>query len=138
MIMNLTSSSKCLTYFTDFLRLQGPPFNCAENVTAYYEIEDCGQIDNFRARWDEPCAWVNGRDYCEELDFKDKNGKYLVNNNTIFEAYIPRNRNTACTSQVMYSVWDHNIKDDVFRTFAANKDAKCKYVLAYFHELLEL
>ena len=39
--------------FTDFLKLSGPPFNCAEDIIAYYEIEDCGEIDELQVLFSE-------------------------------------------------------------------------------------
>ena len=30
---------------SEFLKLSGTPYNCADDITAYYEIEDCGEID---------------------------------------------------------------------------------------------
>ena len=39
--------------FTAFLKLSGTPFNCAEDITAYYEIEDCGEIDELQVLFSE-------------------------------------------------------------------------------------
>ena len=30
---------------SEFLKLSGTPYNCADDITAYYELEDCGEID---------------------------------------------------------------------------------------------
>ena len=30
---------------SEYLKLSGTPYNCADDITAYYEIEDCGEID---------------------------------------------------------------------------------------------
>ena len=32
-------------HLSEFLKLSGTPYNCADDITAYYEIEDCGEID---------------------------------------------------------------------------------------------
>ena len=30
---------------SEYLKLSGTPYNCADDITAYYELEDCGEID---------------------------------------------------------------------------------------------
>ena len=32
-------------HLSEFLKLSGTPYNCADDITAYYELEDCGEID---------------------------------------------------------------------------------------------
>ena len=44
---------------SEFLKLSGTPFNCADDITAYYEIEDCGEIDRLlRKRNVRPSARI--------------------------------------------------------------------------------
>ena len=32
-------------HLSEFLKLSGTPYNCADDIAAYYELEDCGEID---------------------------------------------------------------------------------------------
>ena len=58
MIFNIVFHEKNLT---EFLKLSGTPFNCADDITAYYEIEDCEEIDEFKTTPNGGCRWENNR-----------------------------------------------------------------------------
>ena len=35
---------------SEFLKLSGTPYNCADDITAYFELEDCGEIDHLERK----------------------------------------------------------------------------------------
>ena len=50
-------------FLTAFIRLKGQPFNCVDDISAYYEIEDCGEFDELRSSFHDDnlnCKWDNG------------------------------------------------------------------------------
>ena len=45
-------------HLSEFLKLSGTPYNCADDITAYYEIEDCGEIDQLLRKSN---IWLSAR-----------------------------------------------------------------------------
>ena len=64
-------------FFTAFIRLKGKPFNCEDDISAYYEIEDCGEIDELRSSFHDDnlnCKWDNGPNNgqdCNEFNLQE-------------------------------------------------------------------
>ena len=64
-------------FFTAFIRLKGKPFNCEDDISAYYEIEDCGEIDELRSSFHDDnlnCKWENGPNNgqdCNEFNLQE-------------------------------------------------------------------
>ena len=64
-------------FFTAFIRLKGQPFNCVDDISAYYEIEDCGEFDELRSSFHDDnlnCKWDNGPNNgqdCNEFNLQE-------------------------------------------------------------------
>ena len=85
--------------FAGFIRLNGKPFNCADDISAYYEIKDCGEMDELRVsvHWtltlDElksyksNCYWKNGPDpaKCNEFNLQDNKADVVDKGKTFTE-----------------------------------------------------
>ena len=65
------------TFFSAFIRLKGRPFNCGDDISAYYEIEDCGEFDELRSSFHDDnlnCKWENGPNNgqdCNEFNLQE-------------------------------------------------------------------
>ena len=95
--------------FSAFLRLNGKPFNCEEDISAFYEITGCGEIDHFKVKKGN-CYWKNEPrgTTCAQLDILDNNGESILSNENVDMtfAYVPKQFNPSCPSQLLTSVWD--------------------------------
>jgi len=92
-----------------FLRLNGKPFNCEEDISAFYEITGCGEIDHFKVKKGN-CYWKNEPrgTTCAQLDILDNNGESILSNENVDMtfAYVPKQFNPSCPSQLLTSYWD--------------------------------
>ena len=128
--------------FTGFIRLKGKPFNCADDISAYYEIEDCGEIDELRSsnyNNNLNCNWKNGPgngQECNEFNLQPTEVakgwlKYSLSATGVrANAYVPRDREM-CPSQVLYTRWDDDLNKVFIRTFSAhvNESGKCIFLV---------
>lgn len=121
--------------FTGFIRLKGKPFNCADDISAYYEIKDCGEIDELKS-FKSKCYWKNGpnRERCNEFtlqdakaDEVDKGWYGLPSKEVMAFAYVPRDREN-CPSQVMYTRWDDDLSKLFIRIFSASVNENGKLI----------
>ena len=121
--------------FTGFIRLKGKPFNCADDISAYYEIKDCGEMDELESKKSN-CYWTNGpgRANCNEFslqdskaDVVDKGWYGLTSREVIAFAYVPKDREN-CPSQVMYTRWDDDLSKVIMRIFSASVNENGKFL----------
>ena len=90
--------------FTGFIRLKGKPFNCADDISAYYEIKDCGQMDELESP-SPTCYWANGPGHqnCNGFSLQRDADLYgLPSRGVKAFVYVPRDREN-CPSQAMYT-----------------------------------
>ena len=115
-----------LPFFTAFIRLKGKPFNCEDDISAYYEVKDCGLMDELKSKRGK-CYWLNGpsRAHCNEFNLQDHKvdevdkGWYgLPSNEVIAFAYVPRSREN-CPTQVLWDLQDNNLSKVFWRGFSA-------------------
>ena len=63
--------------FEAFIRMNGKPFNCEDDISAYYEIDACGEIDELKTSGSyfggNNCDWRNGPGEinCQKFHFQD-------------------------------------------------------------------
>ena len=118
-----------LPFFTAFIRLKGKPFNCEDDISAYYEVKDCGEIDKLMSKRGK-CSWHNGPGHsiygymahCNEFNLQDhkvdKDWYGLPSWYVKAFAYVPRSREN-CPTQVLYTRWDNNRSKVFMRGFSA-------------------
>ena len=108
--------------FSAFLRLNGKPFNCHEDIFAYYEITGCGEIDHFKVKKGN-CYWMNevrGRT-CARLDITDLGYDSVLSNDIYAYAYLPKSKqfNPSCPSQIFTSQWDDIKSTNNYKFYSA-------------------
>ena len=72
--------------FAGFIRLKGKPFNCADDISAYYEIKDCGEMDELKS-FKSNCYWKNGpsRANCNKFSLQDNKADVVDKGKTFTE-----------------------------------------------------
>ena len=75
--------------------MSGTPFNCAEDITAYYEIEDCGEIDKLQLLFSEkenrvlPLQSIFEKvTSCSQILFDNYLGMYTVQHGKMIQTHI--------------------------------------------------
>ena len=55
--------------------MKGKPFNCEDDISAYYEVDDCGEIDELKTKGRNNCYWKNGPGgtNCRKFRLQDNN-----------------------------------------------------------------
>ena len=113
-----------LPFFTAFIRLKGKPFNCEDDISAYYEVKDCGLMDELEYKKGK-CYWLNGpghewsKAHCNELNLQEhKVDKGWYGLSPFAFVYVPRSREN-CPTQVLWDKQDNNLSKVFMRGFSA-------------------